>query len=222
MYESTEQKVARRSIVNSTEDDEDQIVQKIWNTYRNTFLSDAFLAKEKELNEEKHFAAIISAGECRHFHAGFDYEKFPFLYPNKCDPPLTRRGILQAEATGDFLNDYFIEENYHFDKVIIECGPFLRSMMTAGQLASEIGVKEVTINYRASEVLVEMFRENPMPKLQFTKYGFDFERMKTEKIEFQSESCFPDGVHFGEPAAPADYKKQIFEMQQPEGTKQAM
>ena len=71
-------------------------------------------------------------------------------YPNKSDPPLTERGIQQARATGDFLKKY-LEDGHHFDKVIIECSPFLRCMMTAGHIAEKLDAREVIINYRATK-----------------------------------------------------------------------
>lgn len=61
-------------------------------------------------------------------------------------------------------------------------------MMTAGQIADRLGVKEVTINYRASEIsdlnflykwkqMIASFDENPMLYLEYAKYGFNFKRM---------------------------------------------
>ncbi len=65
------------------------------------------------------------------------------------------------------MKQYFDKNHYKFDKVIVECSPFLRCIMTAGQIAKGLGVEEVTINYRASEILLEYFDENPMAKLEY-------------------------------------------------------
>jgi broad specificity phosphatase PhoE len=58
-----------------------------------------------------------------------------YLIKNKVDPPLTPNGIRQAEQTGRYLKEYFEEEGLAFDKIIIESSPFLRTMMTASQIA---------------------------------------------------------------------------------------
>ena len=70
---------------------------------------------------------------------------------NKYDLPLSRKGINQAMEKADFFVKYFEDNNYHFDKIVIECSPFLRCMMTAAQIASSLGQEEVVINYRAAE-----------------------------------------------------------------------
>ena len=58
---------------------------------------------------------------------------------NKEDPPLTPQGVKEAIVTGNFLKEHFSDNSYHFDKVIIECSPFLRCMMTAAQIAKIFG-----------------------------------------------------------------------------------
>ena len=106
------------------------------------------MESSKPQEQKKHFAAVI-----RHGERGDRVENFPC--PNPCDPPLTPHGLKQAKATGDFLKEFFASKNYQFDKVIIECSPFLRCMMTAGQVASALGIKEIIINYRTAEFLQE-------------------------------------------------------------------
>ena len=51
--------------------------------------------------------------------------------------------------------------------------------MTASEIAKELLINEVTINYKASDFLIHLFRENPIPKLEFEKLG----RFKVEWIE---------------------------------------
>ena len=101
----------------------------------------------------------------------------------------------QAKSTGEFLKQYFHENGYNFDKVIIECSPFLRCMQTAAQIAVEvpgtesitrevrgefvpIGGHEVKINYRASEILLKFFGENPMNDLEWIIHESNFKSMK--------------------------------------------
>jgi broad specificity phosphatase PhoE len=70
-----------------------------------------------------------------------------------------------------------------FDKIIIDSSPFLRTMMTAGQIAKALEVEEVVINYRASELLMTgsmdyYFTEDPMNKLEYSKHECDFKAMR--------------------------------------------
>ena len=57
-------------------------------------------------------------------------------------------------------------------------------MMTASYIASELNVGTVSVNYMAAEWLgVEPWlfgleeKRKPLPKLEYTKYGFDFKEM---------------------------------------------
>lgn len=94
-------------------------------------------------------------------------------------------------------------------------------MMTAGQIASALGVKEVQINYKASETLLEYYKkngirtkylsENPMPKLEFSVYGSNFKNMKSQNPKYQSEKWFPSDVNFSEAPEYENDKKDIFE-----------
>ena len=102
-------------------------------------------------------------------------------------------------------------------------------MMTAGHIASGLGQKDVTINYRASDALLRMFyEEDPMCKLKsslvhtyqpdrtiFTEehmlYKFDFGQIMEENWQFPSKGYFPKTVDFKEPRLPADFKREIFE-----------
>ena len=105
---------------------------------------------ENEKSLRKHFAAIIRHGE----HDDGSNQSYEYLEaPNKSDPPLTPLGMNQASKTGKYLNTFF-KNNYNFDKVIIECSPSLRCMITASQIASQldylyVGSGRITINYRA-------------------------------------------------------------------------
>ena len=51
-------------------------------------------------------------------------------------------------------------------------------MMTAGQIAKELEIPEITINYQASETMSHnLYEDNPMPNLEFIKYEGDFGQM---------------------------------------------
>ena len=118
---------------------------------------------------QKHFAALIyHAEDARERNKG----------TNRYDPPLTEEGVRQASVTGKFLNEYFKNEKYKFDKVIIECSPYLSCMMTAGHVATALGVDTVTINYRAAEIVQRSsVEENPIKHTEWVKHDCWFENM---------------------------------------------
>ena len=76
-------------------------------------------------NFEKHFGAIINHGEHRS-----DARHKPAKF-NLCDSALSDLGIQQAKATGNFFKKYLFENSFDFPKIIIECSPYLKAMMTA-------------------------------------------------------------------------------------------
>ena len=71
-----------------------------------------------------------------------------------------------------------------FDKVIIDCSPFVRCMMTAAQIAKVLDVDEVMINYRATELLYDYYDFDPMPFIEWTKYGQDFNKMRNSVPDY--------------------------------------
>lgn len=44
-----------------------------------------------------------------------------------------------------------------FDKIIIECSPFMRTMQSSAGIAKALGVKEIHLNYMACEHLFEPY-----------------------------------------------------------------
>ena len=92
------------------------------------------------------------------------------------DPPLTDFGIKQARYTGEFLKKHFAENGLKFDKIIIECSPFLRCMQTASYLGHALGVTEIGINYKASDIQTGYkFAKDPFPELEYVMAGFDYQ-----------------------------------------------
>ena len=72
--------------------------------------------------------------------------------------------------------------------------------MTAGQIASALGAREVGINYLATDELIEhAYEVNPMDHLEWTKCHFDFKQMYDEHEDVSQDIYFPDGVTFKEP-----------------------
>ena len=85
------------------------------------------------------FSALVRHGE-RTDHKGQPT-------PNKIDPSLTEYGFEQGAITGKFLKKYFDGEGLTFDEIIIETSPFIRCMQTAKQIALELNVKTIQINF---------------------------------------------------------------------------
>lgn len=122
--------------------------------------------------------------------------------PNGSDPPLTPDGFNQATLTGQFLCQYFQKNNMKFDKVIIETSPFIRTMMTAGQIAKAGLVKDVTVNYQASELLeTYLFRKDPLPLIEWTQNGKSYDTMKQNIRKAYNEQFWEEGVSFHAPTS---------------------
>lgn len=119
---------------------------------------------------ETYFAAIIRHGQVNDLVEEHNKPKKIPSDPDEYDPPLTALGIKQAQQTGQFLQEYFKNHNFRFHKVIIECSPFLRCMMTAGHIASAFNIGEVEINYRAADCLHDMYGDNPIPHLRHVSH----------------------------------------------------
>lgn len=62
---------------------------------------------------------------------------------NEIDPPITVRGLTQAANTGKFLKKYFSDYDMKFDQVVIKTSPFIRTIMTATQIAKELGISKI-------------------------------------------------------------------------------
>ena len=121
-------------------------------------------SKTPAVNESNNFYAVIRHGE-RADHAGVAYD-------NEVDPPLTKKGIKQAQKTSIFLQKLLDENKY--DKIIIQASPFTRCIQTASTVAQNLGVKTVEINYLASEYLsARLFKQCPMKKIDFWLYDKD-------------------------------------------------
>ena len=52
--------------------------------------------------------------------------------------------------------------------------------------------------------------ENPLPKLEFCKYKFNFKRMREENAIYQKAEMFPESINFKEPFGSTDYKTEVF------------
>ncbi|TNV75894.1 hypothetical protein FGO68_gene876 [Halteria grandinella] len=86
-------------------------------------------------------------------------------YTVKHDPPLTDTGIQQAFETGQALKKMLAA----YDTIIIECSPFIRTMMTAANIVKGMGMEgrvKIQINYLLSEQLAPYFFNHcPMSSL---------------------------------------------------------
>ena len=94
-------------------------------------------------------------------------------YRNPADPPLSELGIKQAIDTGNYLKNNFDVNKY--SQIVIESSPYLSAMMTAAQIASILGVENVCINYKASEIIIG--KRNGLANTEFLQFGCDFSKM---------------------------------------------
>lgn len=73
--------------------------------------------------------------------------------------------------------------------------------MTASWVAKELGEKCTTINvnYLITDLLYEkqFGKENPVPKLEYSKAGCDFEKLLASSPEFAAD-YFPEGINIVE------------------------
>ena len=52
-------------------------------------------------------------------------------------------------------------------------------MQTASQIATEFSTREITVNFQASEILIDSdFSYDPIPNIEFCKNDRNFEKMK--------------------------------------------
>ena len=169
--------------------------------------------EEKVDNRPKvHFSGIIRYGQ-----PNFEITKKPdHEGHSKYDPPLGKKGVTQARATGKFLEQYFKDNFQKFDKFIVETSPFLRCMMTSNHITKILGGFSVTINYRSSDALLkEVYSRDPISELEKNQYREShyfkfFNDRKPEDIGIMtSEKHFSKLISFREPLEPADFKKEI-------------
>ena len=85
---------------------------------------------------------------------------------NNIDPPLTHLGFSQAQVTGKYL--YKLLEEGQYEAIVIETSPFLRTMETAAAIAIELGVPEITVNYRCGEWMKQQIFPDGSPMKSIT------------------------------------------------------
>jgi len=129
------------------------------------------------------------------------------------DPILTTIGHKQAAETGHFLKAKLEEiekkEGKQFDKVILECSPFIRTMATAAQVGKAIGKEDIALNCRFSEWFADwLYTVNPCPKLEslnqdfavleteFNLQGRVYEKAPAEQVE-EMMKLFPESKDAG-------------------------
>ena len=115
-------------------------------------------AKTYKKQTQKCFVALVRHGE-RADQAPLSKTSKPYLI--KHDPPLTDKGIQQALETGKALKK-FLHSDLKVDEVVLECSPFIRTMMTAAGIAKELGLPKIHINYLYSEFMSDrLYQKNP-------------------------------------------------------------
>eukprot|EP00347_Sterkiella_histriomuscorum_P009198 403342150 len=92
-------------------------------------------------------------------------------FEERYDAQLTPIGEQQAIETGQFLKEYIKTGN--FEEILIESSPFLRVIMTSANIARQIGINHIPINYDYREYLESSSynHQNPIPRLLINKYS---------------------------------------------------
>ncbi|CDW77202.1 UNKNOWN [Stylonychia lemnae] len=114
------------------------------------------------------------------------------------DAPLTPLGLQQAKETGQFLKEYINANN--FEEVILESSPWLRVMMTAAQIAKELGMNKFNVSYNYRELMTPQCfdYEDPMPQLLFVNKTMDYisqkylegiQYVETDDSKVMDKSC---------------------------------
>ena len=115
---------------------------------------------------------------------------------NEVDPPLSKLGYAQSIITGQYLQAYF-ECELKPTKVVITSSPFIKCIMTACAIASQIhekfGAPQVVIDGFHAEVLTtKMFEQDPISELEIyqCKSEKDFIDLKRKyKIDPKIKLC---------------------------------
>mmetsp|Transcript_4994 Transcript_4994/g.8669 ORF Transcript_4994/g.8669 Transcript_4994/m.8669 type:complete len:266 (-) Transcript_4994:909-1706(-) len=73
------------------------------------------------------------------------------------DPPLTPQGKMQAKAAGKRIRDEITRDHGVPKPTRVYCSPFTRCVETAAEIANELGVVELRVEYGLAEDLCENF-----------------------------------------------------------------
>ena len=90
-------------------------------------------------SNQETFSAFIRHGESQD-EVLSPLKIIPRSEANEYDPPLTKVGVAQSIITGQYLKEYF-ENEFHPTEIIIRSSPFIKSIMTACAIASQLGGK---------------------------------------------------------------------------------
>ena len=90
------------------------------------------------------------------------------------DPILTPLGHKQCTESGKFIKSELkkIEkkEGRKFDRVIVRCSPFIRTMASAARVCKSLGIKKAEKSYLMCELLQpKVYSSNPLPQLECVK-----------------------------------------------------
>ena len=79
-----------------------------------------------------------------------------------------------------------------YTEVLIECSPFIRTMMTAANIAKGLGIRKIKINYLYSELLGDnLFETCPMKHtLIRNKDPRDLVEHYLDGVEFEDSESF--------------------------------
>lgn len=110
------------------------------------------------------------------------------------DAPLTRKGIEQAERTGEWLRGFFESNGIEFAQIIIKSSPYMRCIMTASYIATKLCSDQqahiVQIDSLLSESLTEgKFVSDPTKRLALRQI-----KTKKDMIALKKKYAIPENV----------------------------
>lgn len=117
------------------------------------------------------------------------------------DPILTELGHKQCVESGKFLKKQLAEiekkEGRKFDRVIVRCSPYIRTLASAGRVCKELGLKKAEYSYLICELLnANVYASNPLPKLEYkhssaAKLDKTFNLQGIKFSEFKEAKAYP-------------------------------
>ncbi|TNV76103.1 hypothetical protein FGO68_gene4205 [Halteria grandinella] len=153
------------------------------------------------------FVGLIRHGE-RADYVGPHQTSKPYTVHH--DPPLSDIGIKQAYETGLALKKLLIDEQ-GYETIIIECSPFIRTMMTAAHIVKGLGKGKIQINYLFTELLTPDLYED-CPLIDMLIRNLDKKRLVEDYldgVDFEHGDFFKPQAHRLHPESRDQGKERV-------------
>lgn len=118
---------------------------------------------------------------------------------------MSELGEQQAAFAGTYFREYFEKNQLQFDKIVIDCSPFMRCIQTANGIAEGLGVKEININH----LYVEHFRpmdyklDDPVLHIMVNSMDDCNDAEFKKKYGLSPDITFTDSKHYRDEIATA-------------------